>query len=212
MSDNADAATAFFVIALCSILAELYPKSFYGLCYVFCLSFSCSLLLYVSILFHPEVFNSQVGAAIKSGALWYIEVSTGWKEELAILGASMFIVLFPQIMSYTISGLFGAASPPAFVRETLNISILSLTKFYAVYAGISAALLSIHIYTGEAVREAPEHADLFGSHLFMGASILLMLNYHLLDDLFSMIKAGTAGGALFSIHKFMTRNHSKSKE
>lgn len=212
MSQNDNASLIFIVIGLCSILATLHPKSFYGLCYLFSLSFCCSLLLYAAILYHPEAFESSFGTAVKNGAVWYVGVSVGWKEELGILGVSLFVVLFPQFMSYFISGLFGAASPPLFVREALNISILSLTKFYAVYGGISAALLCLHVYSGEIIREAPEQADLFGSHIFVGASVLLMLNYHLIDGFAAKIQAGTAGGIFHSMHRFMTRNSSVSKD
>lgn len=154
------------------------PKKSLRLVYMFLLSYCCSITLFALIKYHPSVFDHTFTASMKSFALWYIDVSVGWREELALVGFLSFIVLIPQFMSYVTSGIFGAASPPSFVKSTFDVSIILLAKFCAVYAAISASVLTIHIYSGDIIRDAPERLNIFASHILVCISVSLVLYYH----------------------------------
>jgi hypothetical protein len=65
------------------------------------------------------------------------------KMVLAIVG----LVVLPQWMTYILSGLSGAASPPLFVSQITSLAIWSLVKFSAALAGILMAELTAMWWT-----------------------------------------------------------------
>ena len=67
------------------------------------------------------------------------EMLTNTKHELAFLGIAVGIAIGPQLLTYFLAGLSGAASAPRYVRQIQTVTVWSLVKFLAGLGGIIAA-------------------------------------------------------------------------
>ncbi len=77
----------------------------------------------------------------------YIDISTDILNEFKFLGFVIGIVVIPQILSFIVGGMFGCGRPPAFVYGVTRFAILSVIKFFCVFAAIQATFVLFFFYT-----------------------------------------------------------------
>lgn len=84
-------------------------------------------------------FQGDLGAALNKLLKFMLDLDADLKIFFSILS----ITLFPQFISYILSGLFGCASAPLFVGESIRLFIWGVVKSFVVAAGI---ILSFSLY------------------------------------------------------------------
>lgn len=139
------------------ILGRKHTRECYLLWYVFSLMFLLFLPLTVAAASKRQLLSDYLG----DYAFIYDSLTNPGHELLLILGI-IYIGLGPQLLTYVLSGPFGAASRPVFMRQIEATVSLSSMKFVIGAAGIELADLVARIYLG---RHYP---------LIPGASVLLV--------------------------------------
>jgi hypothetical protein len=76
---------------------------------------------------------------------------TAVEDELYLLAAVTGLVLGPQLLTYVLSGIFGAAHAPKFVEQIRKFVLWSYIKFNACLSGIQAASGLSRLFSQNAV-------------------------------------------------------------
>lgn len=98
-------------------------------------------------------FHGAAGAVIGK----FLELMLDLQSDLKILGAMVALVIFPQFLSYVLSGLFGCAVAPILIGATFRFFFWSVVKSFVITAGI---VLVVAVYgwvlgwSGLSVRKA----------------------------------------------------------
>ena len=159
-------------------LREHHGRHAYTLWYLFFLITYCGVGIYFFLdsIGLIEFIGFPVGIIVKDSAgniveysagtdfmrkvlLWYLHVSKDVNGELTVIFILLSAVIFPQILSFLISGLFGCGMPPILVSRVTKFAILSLIKFLCVF---SALAMSEYIY--QVYADPMKSIDFFNQH------------------------------------------------
>lgn len=81
-------------------------------------------------------FQGSAGETIHKILEFMLDLNT----DIQILCAIVALITLPQILNYLLSGIFGCASTPLLVEESVSFLIWSLVKLFAVTAGILVSM------------------------------------------------------------------------
>jgi hypothetical protein len=121
-------------------LSRKHPRELYLLWYIFSFFFLLFLALNLIAMLKGQELNDLLGQfAFVYGYL------TNDQDELLLVTAVVYLGIGPQLLSYLLSGPFGCATSPLFIRQIQAVAILSLAKFGMGLSGITlaAALASL---------------------------------------------------------------------
>jgi len=93
---------------------------------------------------------------------------TGTREELLLIGAIVGVCVGPQLLTYLLAGIFGAAIAPKYVWHIEQFVVWSLIKFIAALAGIQSATPFAKLLTHQPVTTAEFFYGLFSIAIAFG--------------------------------------------
>jgi len=182
-------------------VAQTHPHEVYIVWYVFSLFFVLILGLEVLAFQNSTTLLSVCGPYENTCKTIY-DLMTDVGHELAFLGFLAAIIVLPQILAWFLSGLFGAASAPIFIRALLQFSSWSIVKFAACLAGIKFAH-SVAAWTLHFNYSTPGFKD----DLFSGLLILTVaFSYASVATTPSFFRIESIP-PLYRLHLFFTRRH-----
>ena len=121
-------------IPMALVLSRKHPREFYLIWYIF------SLMLFLFFALHLTAGLAGRDLTDFMGQFAFVYVwMTNDKDEMLLVGATLYLEIGPQLLTYLICGPFGAASRPIFVRQIQAVAILSIVKFCAGMGGIMIA-------------------------------------------------------------------------
>ncbi len=132
------------------------------------------------------VYQGQTGQFLSR----LLNFSLGLSEEIWLIILSLVLLIIPQIMSYVISGFFGSASNPLFVREGIEIGFWFMVKSFPTVAGI---LMGLTLVGG--FLKWPHFDDIGISRLVLLSSVLIFscylaifiyIDFHMLISIFPL--------------------------
>ncbi|WP_369723316.1 hypothetical protein AB8Z38_04595 [Bradyrhizobium sp. LLZ17] len=108
-----------------------------------------SLFAFVSLPLHAAALASGQEIEDFLGPLKFAySVLTNTEDEIYFVLGILYLGIGPQILTYVLSGFFGSAALPMFVRQIQTIAILSLVKFMAGLSGIMSGKVLASVYFG----------------------------------------------------------------
>jgi len=152
------------VISAASAIGQRHSRELYLLWYIFSFFFLLFLALNLAARWTDQELNDFLGKF----ALVYGWLTNG-KDELLFAAGIIYLGIGPQLLTYLLSGLFGSASSPIFVRQIETTAILSLVKFLMALSGIRLAAAFASLSFGEAASTN----DLAFGLLALGSAFLL---------------------------------------
>jgi hypothetical protein len=203
---------AFFILLCIGMLRtaivhvrERHPAEVHMLWYIFSLSLCVCLLSFLAFpslaptdtVLEPDLDLGEIG----KWAAFALRAATNVRDEATLIGVVFAVLVLPQILSFVLSGLFGCGSPPMMVKRITRMSILSITKFLSVYAGVMAASAVFAFFIRPShfqVTTAP--FMLVFSILFIMGSFLSLAFYHVIGEL-----TGSEIGGARRVLRYMSR-------
>jgi hypothetical protein len=127
-------------LSILSIRDE-HPAHVYTLWYMFSLIFCICYILFLCFpgLITGFTTDGSVNIIEKYSRIM-IKISEDVLGEIYLILTILIILIFPQLMSFLISGLSGCAGRPILVSKISELATLSIIKFFCVLAGIHAAI------------------------------------------------------------------------
>jgi hypothetical protein len=129
----------FLLFALVDSILRLrrqFPHDIYAIWYVFSFFF----LLFFSLYLFAEKDGKAVTDVLGPSLAPTLNAAYGYltkvDDELWLVGAIVYLGIFPQLLTYLLGGLSGSATAPKFVRQISMVAVWSLIKFMAGLAGI----------------------------------------------------------------------------
>ena len=119
------------------LLRRSSSRQIYVIWYIFSFCFVLFSSLFFTIYFAETHANTALAKwaakLVATLSQYMLDVGAELELVLAVVG----LVVLPQLMTYFLSGLSGSASRPVFVARIVDMSIWSLIKFLAAYAGLT---------------------------------------------------------------------------
>lgn len=144
------------LIPAASAISQRHAGELYLLWYLFSLFF----LLFFALNFAAGWSHQELRDFLGNFAFVY-DWLTDASGELLFAGAVIYLGIGPQLLTYLLSGLFGAASPPKFVHRIRTVAILSLVKFLMGVSGIALAEAFAELWFKKAVYEKAGYKALY---------------------------------------------------
>lgn len=82
-------------------------------------------------------FRGEAGQVL----LWVINASVDINTSFKILAATVVIIVVPQLLTYVFSGLFGVATKPVFLSESISFLVWGIVKTLIVTSGVTISIL-----------------------------------------------------------------------
>jgi hypothetical protein len=164
--------TLFFAITIHILMDLGYAREIYLIWYLNCFFFV--LLFGMGLIAEKKnVHLTAVCGSYESTCHFVYDMLTNINDELALLGAIFVLAVIPQLMTYFISGVFGAATAPKFIGETITFVIWCFIKFSAGLGGILNAEPFVKMVVGKPVS----YRDLGPGLLYTAVPFILAGTY-----------------------------------
>jgi hypothetical protein len=179
------------------------------------------LIWYINSLFFLLFFALEIVAAKNNARLTEVcatyegtcaavyDYLTNAREELILIGAIVGVFVGPQLLTYVLAGISGAAIAPKFVWQIEQFVIWSLIKFIAALAGIRSATPFAKLVTHQPV----EIIDFLPGLIFIAAAFGwagIHFDLHKQREAFSRQLTGRKPGwhirQAVRVHGYFTRN------
>jgi hypothetical protein len=152
---------AILVLFTASRLREQHAGELYLIWYINSLFFLLFLALEIVAAKNSVLITEVCGDAYKFACASVHEYLTDAKQEFILIGAIVGVCVGPQLLTYLLAGLFGAAIAPKFVWHIEQFVVWSLIKFIAALAGIRSATPFAKLLTHQPVAIAEFAYGLF---------------------------------------------------
>jgi hypothetical protein len=126
------------------LLCKKYPDTLFLIWYIFSFSFLlfCGLGLIAET---KHIGLTELCGSHESTCRTIFDALTNTHDETILLFTILGIGLGPQLMAYMITGPFGAARAPVFVRQLQQFVTWSIIKFFAVLSGILGSIAFVKL-------------------------------------------------------------------
>jgi hypothetical protein len=132
------------------------------------------------------------------------------KLSIYLILAILALILIPQFMCYLLSGIFGVASSPLYISESIKFLIWGLIKTFIIVSGVTAAILLFGSFSS---WKSFELKNIFGWSLislaFCFFSFMTLLLYRESEKMLADIKEIMPNrllDPLIKLHNFFTRH------
>ncbi|HCI1915358.1 TPA: hypothetical protein NOE89_000877 [Pseudomonas aeruginosa] len=205
--------TALLALCIFSLVRNRHGSDIRVVWYVFSLTLVITIGLACYAISNGAIdgngeFHGDSGDALKILLLFMLDI----KKDMILVVSAVTVLVLPQLLAYTLSGLSGCASTPVLVNGSLAFLVWGNIKALVVYAGISLSI-GILCLTGH-LSKSPEEAitPLFTSLATILLSFSMLLVYRE-GESFAKLLIETFPRAMTpftKIHKLFTRNETKT--
>ena len=175
-------------------------REIYIIWYIFSFSFLLFFGLHIAAWAHNYHLTQMCGSYEGMCKAIYGSL-TAVEDELYLLAAVTGVILGPQLLTYVLSGIFGAAHAPKFVEQIRKFVVWSYIKFNACLSGIQAASGLSRLFSQNAVA----WSDLILAAMWLAVAF----SYAFVEGLEKAPSSAIEKRAyqwLHRVHKFFTRN------
>jgi len=197
------------LVTMAGALRKECPQQIYVIWYITSFFFLLFLGLEITAEKH-QMHLVQVCGSYEETCKFLYGYLTNLDDELTVLGIVTALAIGPQLMTYVLSGISGAANAPKFVWQIEQAVVWSFIKFAAGLGGIRMASPFAKLAMSNTV-ELPEFSKA-STFIIMAFSYATAQHVvHLLWQMFSRQIEGTEKAnwltrQLLRLHKFATRN------
>ena len=207
--------SAFWVVVyyVNSVLSHKYGSDIRLVWYFFSLSLVTTFIIACwatdkGAISYDGKFNGSQGASLKK----LLEVMLDINFDLKIIYTIILLIVLPQLFSYILSGLFGCASAPRFIKGSFNILVLGVVKTFSVTSGIVISLFLFGWWKGwVALSLTKALVILFTPMTMIALSFVVLLEYRAAEVLADDFKRRYPHlqKRLVAIHMLATRSESR---
>jgi hypothetical protein len=157
------------------------------------------------------IFHGDIGILMHKLFAFMLDLDT----DLKIFFTILVVIILPQVISYFLSGLYGCATSPILIEQSIDFFVFSIIKSLSIASGIifSASIVGyIYEWKGWALKGAISLVIM--STLLISASLLLLLIYREKDKVIKSIKKlipYCLQKMINTLHKWFTRHSDDSK-
>jgi hypothetical protein len=171
-----------------------------------------------SYLFNTGNPDPAIARALKSWLVWSQDI----RGEANLLAVMLTVLIVPQYLAFGVSGIFGCASRPIFVKELNKFAMVSIVKALCVLSAVQAATLAFYYWDfGNSLAlmdEKTHHIRSIASQLYLPlganasmalcAAFVLSLIHYNAPSVYAVMISSKPGEVVLT---YMTRYTSREK-
>jgi hypothetical protein len=184
-----------------------HPNHVHTLWYIFSLTLCSVSALFAYIYANARsISTTWLGGTLGTLATMFMNMSMDVRGEMYVLAVVTALLIFPQIMSYLVSGIFGCGSPPILVSKASTFMTWSLIKFFCVLAGILAAQSIAALYARPLLNPKDALPKLVEATVAIALSFSIIVLYYRLERLHAFLIRRLRSRWFDAFCRFMTRH------
>jgi hypothetical protein len=202
--------TIMFLLLFAAVLdmRKKYPHEIYAIWYIFFLFFLIFLALYLYAESEHQQITEILGPSYVGTLKAIQKTLTTVEDELLLVGAIVYLGIAPQLLTYVISGLSGAATAPIYIRQIGLVAVWSIIKFLAGLGGILLAQPAAKWWLKQPVPIGEVDSGLAAIAI---AFALAAMQHKFFDNAFEVnlmpgLRMGFQVPFLMKIHEYFTRH------